>query len=102
MLTNIQIIIPSPVAPICLPKPDQEFTGVTAVAAGWGRYAPPDVSSRQSKVLRWVNLVVSAKRYTAHKMFGTILSMLGNKYVDVCSGDSGKFRKLMSRMILDS
>ena len=81
-------------SPICLPAPDQEFTGVTAVAAGWGRYAPPDVSRTQSKVLRWVNLVVSAKRYSTHKMFGTILSKIGNKYMDVCSGDSGKVRDL--------
>ena len=83
------------VAPICLPSPDQEFSRVTAFAAGWGRHAPPDISRTQAQKLRFVRLVVSPKRYFTHKMFGTILSKHGNEYKDVCSGDSGKFRDVV-------
>ena len=59
--------------------------------AGWGSYAGPAVSGAQSEVLREVGLVVSGKRYRAHKMLGTELARdpATGQYRDACAGDSG-------------
>ena len=77
------------VAPICLPKPNDKFSGETAVAAGWGRYAAPHISQNQSTYLRKVYLTVSSKVYKHKFMFGTKLDWNGEVYKDACSGDSG-------------
>jgi len=77
------------VSPICLPEPNAEFGGQKAIAAGWGRFAKPSVSTRQSPYLRMVKLSVSPKRYNHTKMFGTVLSMKEDEYQDPCAGDSG-------------
>ena len=76
---------------ICLPRQDEEFDGLTAVAAGWGRTAAPDVSRVQSPVLKEVNLTVSNKRYEHYKMLGTELKKINGLYQDACSGDSGEY-----------
>merc|ERR1719153_713758 len=75
------------VSPICLPEPNAEFGGQKAIAAGWGRFAKPSVSTRQSPYLRMVKLSVSPKRYNHTKMFGTVLSMKEDEYQDPCAGD---------------
>ena len=77
------------VRPICLPNPNEDFSEQKATAAGWGRTATPDVSKRQSKVLKSVKLTVSTKKYKHEKMFGTRLLKVQNEYQDPCSGDSG-------------
>ena len=78
------------IRPVCLPTQDQHFGGIRAKAAGWGRFASPDVSKSQSTGLRKVNLEVSKKKYEHTKMFGTMLhrNPIG-EYKDACSGDSG-------------
>ena len=81
----------SKVSPICLPQPNTEYGGMTATAAGWGRYAKPSVSTAQSPVLKMVQLKVSNKKYNHRKMFGTIVSKKDHVYQDPCSGDSGAF-----------
>ena len=81
----------STVSPICLPEPNAEYGGMKAIAAGWGRFAKPSQSIRQSPVLRMVTLTVSPMRYRHTKMFGTILTKKANQYQDPCSGDSGDF-----------
>ena len=78
------------VQPICLPHPNAEFSGKMAKAAGWGRYTRPQISTRQSPILRTVWLRVSPKKYHHFKMFGTVLSKKDGLYQDPCSGDSGK------------
>jgi len=77
------------IQPICLPQQGQDFSGVTAVAAGWGRYASPDISKSQSTFLRAVSLPVSSKKYKHFNFFGTKTVKIGGIYQDPCSGDSG-------------
>ena len=85
-LDNIHI----QVGPVCLPKTTQDFSGVTAVAAGWGRTDKADINKEQSVALKEVDLEVSAKTYKAYKMFGTKLEKNDyGTYKDACSGDSG-------------
>jgi len=79
----------SKVSPICLPEPNAEFGGLTATAAGWGRTDKPTVNSRQSPVLKAVDLTVDTKKYGHSKMFGTKISGIDGRYQDPCSGDSG-------------
>jgi len=77
------------VSPICLPQPHAEYSGLSAIAAGWGRTGKPSVSTLQSPVLKMVQLTVSPKKYRHTKMFGTELSKKEHQYQDPCSGDSG-------------
>ena len=79
--------------PICLPKQDEEFTGESAIAAGWGRTAAPQ-DSVFSHELKSVRLIVSEKTYRHYKMFGTELHKKNGVYQDPCSGDSGKKKGL--------
>ena len=80
------------VNPICLPAPYEESTGVEAFAAGWGRFASPEVSTAQSKNLLFTKLRVSNQVYKHYFMFGTYLMKNSNgQYKDPCSGDSGIF-----------
>ena len=82
------------VSPICLPEPNAEFGGLTATAAGWGRFEPHTVNTEQSPVLRAVDLTVSTKKYNNRNLFGTEVSKKDDRYQDPCSGDSGKFNPL--------
>ena len=81
------------VSPICLPEPNAEFGGLTATAAGWGRFEPQTVNTGlgQSPVLRAVDLTVSTKKYNNRNLFGTKVSKKDDRYQDPCVGDSGKF-----------
>ena len=77
------------IRPICLPSPGEKFAGKIATAAGWGT-TKRDHRSRQSPVLRKVDLEVSDKLYDHRSMFGTLLKKNGNGlYKDLCAGDSG-------------
>ena len=78
------------VQPICLPDSMERFDNKEVVAAGWGLYAPPNVSTSQSKILRSVKLKVDDKRYNHFNMFGTKLEKNSvGWFKDACSGDSG-------------
>ena len=77
------------VGPICLPEPNTDYGGLTAVAAGWGRTDIPSVNRGQSPVLRAIRLKVSTKKYRNKNLFGTVVSKRDNKYQDPCRGDSG-------------
>jgi len=82
------------VGPICLPTPNTEFGGQTAVAAGWGQYEAQkwgDGTVAQSPVLREVKLNVSTEKYKNKNIFGTVVERRpgDNQYMDPCSGDSG-------------
>ena len=79
----------SKVSPICLPEPNAEYGGLKAVAAGWGRTNPDYISTKQSPVLRSVELTVSDMVYKHKKIFGTKVSKEDDQYKDPCSGDSG-------------
>jgi len=76
------------IQPICLPQQGQEFYGVNAIAAGWGRFAPPQVNTNESPVLRAASVRVARKRYKHYNFLGTYIQKDG-KYKDPCSGDSG-------------
>ena len=79
------------IQPICLPEQDQDFSGVTANAAGWGRFAAPRVSKKQSRMLKAVSLTVSKKKYKHYNFIGTkLMKNKKGEYKDPCSGDSGK------------
>ena len=81
------------VQPICLPEQDQDFSGMTAEAAGWGRFAAPNVSTKNSHKLRTVRLTVSNKKYKHYNFFGTKLKKnKKGEYQDPCSGDSGTMK----------
>ena len=81
---------------ICLPAPNQDFSGKEAIAMGWGRFVPsaesPSVHSvhGQSKILKYVHLNVSHTKFQHNKMFGTVIAKNG-PIANVCSGDSGAF-----------
>lgn len=78
------------IGPVCLPKTTQDFSGVTAISAGWGRTEKKEISDKQSVALKYVELKVSPKTYGTYKMFGTKLDKnIFGKYKDACSGDSG-------------
>ena len=80
----------SKVGTICLPPPEGNYAGLNAVASGWGRYAAPHISTRQSIELRKVTLRVSSKVYRHYHYFGTELNKNANdEWMDPCSGDSG-------------
>ena len=73
------------VQPLCLPRQDQDFSGVEAVAAGWGLTE----SKKPSSVLRAVNLTVD-KEYKHFNFFGTKLEKNSEGvWKSACSGDSG-------------
>merc|ERR1712215_137941 len=75
---------------ICLPPPNSNYGGSFAVAAGWGRFAKPDVNENSSRVLRKVTLEVSPKVYRHSFVFGTLLKNNSDgEWMDPCSGDSG-------------
>ena len=78
---------------ICLPAPNQDFSGKEAIAMGWGRSVPkaesPNVHG-QSKILKYVHLNVSHTKFQHKKMFGTVIAKNG-PIANVCSGDSGAF-----------
>merc|ERR1712215_15907 len=75
---------------ICLPPPNSNYGGSFAVAAGWGKFAKPDVSKNQSPVLRKVTLEVSPKVHSHSFVFGTLLKNNSDgEWMDPCSGDSG-------------
>merc|ERR1712179_16850 len=84
----------SRIRPACLPKQDANHQGMSAVAAGWGRFMieqeGQEWTSKQSPVLRRVDLRVSKKKYDHFKMFGTELRKDENGvFEDPCAGDSG-------------
>ena len=64
---------------------------MNAVAAGWGRFAPYYKSTRESSVLRAVELKVANKRYKHYSMIGTLIQDDDGVYRDPCSGDSGVY-----------
>merc|ERR1712215_256037 len=75
---------------ICLPPPNSNYGGSFAVAAGWGRFANPDVNTTQSPVLRKVTLEVSPEVYYHYHYLGTLLKNNSDgEWMDPCSGDSG-------------
>jgi len=74
---------------ICLPEPGQDFSGKMASAAGWGRFAPANVTSILSPWLRVVDLKVSDKKYKHKNVLGTELLKKDGWYSDPCGGDSG-------------
>ena len=78
---------------ICLPAPNQDFSGQEVIAMGWGRFLPKALSTTlhgQSKILKYVHLNVSYTNFFHKKMFGTVIAEDG-PIADVCSGDSGVF-----------
>jgi len=78
------------VRPICLPPPNGKYGGLSATAAGWGRFKKHDDNPNQSQVLRKVTLTVSKKVYRHYHYFGTLLRKNSNgQWKDPCSGDSG-------------
>ena len=78
---------------ICLPAPNQDFSGQEVIAMGWGRFLPKALSTTlhgQSKILKYVHLNVSHTKFQHNKMFGTVIAKNG-PIANVCSGDSGAF-----------
>ena len=82
-----KLYIHSSVLPICLPKANEwKVAGKTAYAAGWGMTG----FEERNPSLQFVKLIVSKKKYLAHKMFGTNIYNSRGEYTDPCQGDSGK------------
>ena len=78
---------------ICLPAPNQDFSGQEAIAMGWGRSVPKAESPYvhgQSKILKYVHLNVSHSKLQHKKMFRTVIAKDG-PIANVCSGDAGAF-----------
>jgi len=85
------------VQPICLPIQGTDYSGIPAVAAGWGRYMAEDkttkltsiMTKKQSPKLRRVDLIVSRHKFKHYKMFGTLVEKKDGEWQDPCAGDSG-------------
>ena len=89
LILNEPVKFSPTVRPICLPLPDEDFSGESAVAAGWGRTDKQSINKKQSRYLKRVRLLVSDMKYKHTKMFGTELFKKKEVYQDPCSGDSG-------------
>ena len=74
------------ISPICLPSQDQQFSGKTATAAGWGQTSPGRTlpSKTGSPVLKKVQMIVEEVLYNMIEA----TSVEGRGHA-LCSGDSG-------------
>merc|ERR1712147_573813 len=80
---------------ICLTVPaEAPEPGMRTVAAGWGMQATAEGKAdhwtrRDSRLLKRVNLAVSAKKQTSTYLFGTTVEFKRGEYQDPCAGDGG-------------
>ena len=78
-------------SPICLPEPNQDFSGTDVATAGWGLMTDnTKTKAANSPVLKYVDLKVSDTKYRYHKLFGTTYRKEGDQNHNPCAGDSGE------------